>query len=83
MTIQIKNHMHTDPLSIPNYEVVCPECNSRFFLSIGKVVAGNFTHCPECKIRIEAQLYYSRPKVVELMQQVGYQEAYISVNDNK
>lgn len=73
--------MSVEPLSIPIYEVTCPDCKGTFLLSLGKVVTENFTHCPECHKRIEADAYYSRPKVVELMQKVGYQGAFVSVND--
>ncbi len=77
--------MSIEPLSLLVYEITCSdsECRKPFLLSIAQVVAEKFTHCPACHKRIEASEYYSRHRVIELMQKVGYQGAFVSVNDSQ
>lgn len=73
--------MTVHALSLPIYEIVCPSCSEAFFESLQMVVTETFNRCPKCHEKIHANSFYSRPKVEELMKQVGYSEKFISVND--
>lgn len=73
--------MTIQPLSIPIYEITCPACKKSFLEALAKVITENFTHCPACHERINVDLYYSRARVIEFMQKVGYSGNFISVND--
>ena len=73
--------MPLDPLSIAAYKITCPACGKDSLYSLVQVVTENFLHCTVCPERIDGALYYSRPKVEELMEKLGYRGKFISVND--
>ena len=73
--------MPMQPLSIPIYEITCPNCKKISLQALIDVITNNFVHCPNCHEKINADHYYSKTKVVELMQKVGYSNDFISVND--
>ena len=73
--------MALDPLTIPAYKITCPACGKDSFYTLVQVVTENFLHCTFCPERVEGAMYYSRPRVEELMQKLGYSGNFISVND--
>jgi len=73
--------MTLDQRTIPVYKITCPACDKESLYSLVQVITENFLHCTFCPERLDGAMYYSRPRVEELMKQAGYSEDFISIND--